>query len=115
MSKFIFLFSILSVTFLSPSIYAAEWYEGGTLHQATLEEWKNARYKNKTATAADMAINAPAVNKAVQQANSMEMLKIYAVSLALCVDEVASPDVDASHLKVADTAALCASLMGWLK
>lgn len=30
---------------------AKQWYEGGTLHYATVAEWQNASYTNKTATA----------------------------------------------------------------
>ena len=30
-----------------------KWYEGGTLHNKTMEDWKNADYSNKIATAAD--------------------------------------------------------------
>ena len=33
--------------------FAAEWYEGGNLHMATLREWKNASQKNQLATCAD--------------------------------------------------------------
>lgn len=33
---------------------AQQWYEGGTLHDASLQEWKQATPENKLATIADM-------------------------------------------------------------
>jgi len=32
---------------------AKEWYEGGTLHRATMREWHEASYENRLATSAD--------------------------------------------------------------
>lgn len=39
---------------ISFSSHAREWYEGGTLHDATALEWQNASYENKLATSADL-------------------------------------------------------------
>jgi len=33
------------------------WYEGGNLHQATLEEWRLASYENRLATCADFCVS----------------------------------------------------------
>lgn len=41
------------VLFASMAI-AQQWYEGGTLHDASLQEWKQATPENKLATIADM-------------------------------------------------------------
>lgn len=45
--------SLWMVLFASTAL-AQQWYEGGTLHDASLQEWKQATPENKLATMADM-------------------------------------------------------------
>ena len=45
---------------------ARKWFEGGTLHRATVKEWNRATYANKLATAADMAIILPQISRKVE-------------------------------------------------
>ncbi len=40
----------------APTDTPVPWYVGGTLHSATLAEWRNADQRNKLATAADWAV-----------------------------------------------------------
>ena len=40
----------------SSSSSSSKWYEGGTLHRATMREWSSASYENQLATAADMVM-----------------------------------------------------------
>lgn len=47
------LVAIWMVLFASMAL-AQQWYEGGTLHDASLQEWKQATPENKLATIADM-------------------------------------------------------------
>lgn len=53
---------LATVTSVSPTLTPTPtptraWYSGGTLHQATWAEWRQATYDNKLATAADMITN----------------------------------------------------------
>ena len=70
-----YLFSILAIVMFaifaiastssdnqSSSTSAEKWYVGGTLHKATVEEWKSATEKNKLATCADFAANIKKAN-----------------------------------------------------
>ncbi|MDY7001613.1 MAG: hypothetical protein SVS15_07515, partial [Thermodesulfobacteriota bacterium] len=53
--SFIFFISVLSPL----TVNCGEWYEGGNLHRATVEEWNNASYSNKIATSADWVVARP--------------------------------------------------------
>lgn len=44
---------LLLVLMLFANVAAAEWYEGGTLHDSSFLEWKKATYENKLATCGD--------------------------------------------------------------
>jgi len=92
-----------------------EWYEGGTLHKATLSEWQSASYENKLATSADMAIHAPRVKRAVEEANSVDAAKSFAHEVIECLDKFSNDNPAVLNQKVADTAAICIGFMGWLK
>ena len=52
---------------------AVQWHKGGTLHQATVREWKAATYENKLATAADWITDILA--KEGKKPRSMDKLK----------------------------------------
>ena len=57
-----------------------EWYEGGTLHDSSISEWRNATERNKLATCADWIAK-------IDNTISMEELYIRANSLVICIDE----------------------------
>lgn len=88
------------------------WYSGGTLHDATLTEWINSSYKNKTATSADFAMSFDDIKKLVVESGNMGLLKLPAVDIAICVDEVARSE-NMENLSVKETAASCGILMGY--
>ena len=44
----LFLLTVIDTSIIS----ASEWYENGTLHEASIKQWKNAAYSNKLATCA---------------------------------------------------------------
>ena len=77
-----------------------EWYEGGTLHKATIARWKTSTERNKLATCGDfMAV----YDKSV----SMTELLARAVALKSCID-VATDGLDYTNsLEVSTMAALC--------
>lgn len=75
---------------------AQQWYEGGTLHDATLLEWKQATPENKLATIADMvsaAYNRESFVPLVQNTISsgrMPAIKKIAQTLVGQMDKVAN-------------------------
>lgn len=85
------------------------WYQGGTLHKATGNDWQQASQSNRLATAGDFAA---AVLKG--KFNSMDQLKIYANELAICITK-ATEDGVGGDKKVSEIAAACAIVMGWNK
>ena len=77
-----------------------EWYEGGTLHKATIARWKTSTERNKLATCGDFMA---AYDKSV----SMTELLARAVALKSCID-VATDGLDYTNsLEVSTMAALC--------
>ena len=44
---------VLALLVIVAPVSAKEWYEGGTLHEATIAQWKRASYQNKLATCGD--------------------------------------------------------------
>lgn len=91
---------------------AGSWYEGGTLHRATVSQWNKASYSNKLATAADMALSSSKVKAKVRASGSVDTLKPFAVELVACVNEAAAGQ-GYGHMSVAELAASCMVLMGW--
>ena len=85
-----------------------KWYEGGTLHSATVSEWKKASYENKLATCADYAATA---DKNV----SMEELHDRAVQMMYCISEATRDLPDNSMQRNNEVAALCAMTLGYIK
>ncbi|MGH8816403.1 MAG: hypothetical protein ACREX5_07390 [Achromobacter pestifer] len=78
---------------------AGNWYEGGTLHSATLKEWAGAVTQNKMATMADMVVAAKIAKR------PMEVVE-KSVRAASCVDDVAQDKASQSQ-EVATVAAMC--------
>ena len=97
---------------------AARWWSGGTLHDATLEEWSQADASNRLATAGDMTFHLKNVSDAefaamVAEGNDLAALRPAAAELVACLDEVATGEAELVP-GVAQTAAACAVLMGWM-
>jgi len=83
------------------------WYEGGTLHDATLAEWSNATDANRLATAADWTVIA------FDGVPVLE-IRIYANDLLICIDEIFDGYLERSSegAPISDLAALCAIKLG---
>jgi predicted Zn finger-like uncharacterized protein len=96
----------------STAMSRSKWYEGGTLHRATVSQWKRSAYSNKLATAADWAANLPRIKAEVTRSGNIETLRPFASNLVVCVDEAAAGEGYGS-MSVAELAAGCAILMGW--
>lgn len=78
------------------------WYQGGTLHKATLKEWAGAVTQNKMATMADMVVGAKLAKRPMDVVEK-------SVRIASCIDEVAM-DVASQSQEVAAVAAMCMML-----
>lgn len=105
---------------------AAEWYEGGTLHQASALEWQQATQANKLATAADITTNAynkqmfkPELHNLITGVNSFLPM---AHALVVGMDKAfkADPDPETNrktfaNQKVSETMVLWMATQGWLK
>lgn len=89
-----------SASKVTTSSTSQEWYEGGTLHKATIARWKTSTERNKLATCGDFMA---AYDKSV----SMNELLARAVALKSCID-VATDGLDyTNNLEVSTMAALC--------
>ena len=83
---------------------AAEWYEGGTLHQKTAEEWKLASARDRLATSADFAAK-------ISKHSSMADLKTKATELDDCITKAVAPATTAKT-PIVEIAAGCAVVFG---
>ncbi|MEI7637497.1 MAG: hypothetical protein WCJ37_09340 [Syntrophus sp. (in: bacteria)] len=104
--------SILIILNSSLLLTAGEWYQGGTLHKATVSGWNKASYSDKLATAADWDTTIPKIRNKVQSSGDMNTLRPYASELVQCVDKAAS-GMGYSNQGAAELAAGCQILMGW--
>lgn len=84
---------------LSINCAHAAWFDGGTLHGATLKEWKAASSSNQLATAGDM------VGKATKSAD-LNVIKERAIELKACISVVAN-NPKMIDLRVATVAVVC--------
>lgn len=88
---------------------AQQWYEGGTLHDASLQEWKQATPENKLATIADMVSAAynrenfvPLIQSTISSGR-MPAIKKIAQTLVGQMDQVANdPTIAAPEYMVVE-------------
>lgn len=80
------------------------WYEGGTLHDATGKKWRRATSRNKRATAADLVAGMYRTEHGTSYPHSLDDLKERADALVLGLDEATKGGV-ADTLSVAELAA----------
>jgi hypothetical protein len=81
-----------------------KWFQGGTLHQATMTEWKTATSQNKLATAADWL----ATTKWKGHLNTPEdfdEIKVKARMLVYAVDDAVPDDLGLDRMKAREIAA----------
>lgn len=88
---------------------AAEWYQGGNLHDGTLADWRTATASNRLATAADFATGALG-DARIRAMGSASELRPYAAALMTCIDGVAADSQ--VNLRTVEVAAACFMLMG---
>ena len=86
-----------------------KWYQGGTLHDATMGEWYRASRRDRLATCADFVTFM--LNHQGQSPRDMAHLRELASSLVICTSE-AGDDIQLHGMKVKESAASCWVLMG---
>jgi len=101
---------LLTLLVISSSALAADWYQGGTLHDKRVNDWKRATYQNRLATSADFTAFIFGEDK-VGRLGSVNALRPYAVEMMTCVDEGTKGDIP--NILVAEVATSCALIMGW--
>lgn len=101
-----------------------KWYEGGTLHQATIGEWHKASYENKLATSADFIAKMwkdKSFKPEIQsQISSLDDVRILADEMVVFIDTATTPEEGQNpqvflNQKVSDLAAMGLILMRWVK
>ncbi len=112
--KSLFVLVVLGSLLIYPtsSVANGKWYEGGSLHKASVSEWRSAPYGNKLATAGDWALINDAIKDKVIKSGSIDTAKPYAAKLAACVSKAAGPS-GYDNAKVSELAATCQILLGW--
>lgn len=85
-----------------------EWYEGGTLHKASIKQWKKAGYRDRLATSADFAVNISETGRF--KFSTMDELKVHAIEIEKCISKAAEAK-GFDDQPVSDYAATCAILM----
>ena len=107
MRVLLFTYFLLSAT----TLYASEWYLNGSLHKASVGQWKQSNYGNQLATAADWSLAFINVKDAVVATNTMQTLRPYATQLSTCINTaIFNAPIDGP---IADIAVACALFMGW--
>lgn len=118
------LITLLALSFAA--LAQANWYEGGTLHEASALEWQQAADANKLATAGDLfAIlvqNGHISSTITSQISGVGDLRRFAQELANQLDDAFEPESNPednqrmfANQKVNETAVLLMGIMGWIK
>ena len=104
--------SIFIAVLSATSIYAAEWYEGGTLHRSKISQWSSASFSNRLATCADFIANRPQAKRLIRSAGTVDAIKDMAYELEKCVSTTAAGG-EADTMSVAEVGAMCMILLGY--
>lgn len=82
---------------------SSAWYTGGSLHHATITQWRAAAYRNQLATAADFV----AAGRGVRASETLPQ----AIELVTCIDRTVLYGKDVDAKPVAEIAALCVPMI----
>lgn len=107
-------------------IAVAEWYEGGTLHNATALEWQQADYANKLATAGDWVSafwsNERFIPELQANITTMDDIRLLSTELVNELDAAVEEDADQevneqllTNQNMSEIAALIMMMRGWVQ
>ena len=65
-----------------------KWYQGGTLHEATMKDWSEATYENKLATAADFLTKSFIEDEGVEVLDVERTMRPVAAELVAGIDKI---------------------------
>ncbi len=118
------IFSSFFVLFITSFANAAEWYEGGNLHKATVRMWRKASYDNRLATSGDwfnkitkksnpdLQKKLDGIEKSLGTEIWLLTLKQFSEKLEKCVSDTAADEkVCKPSDKVAEIASICYNSM----
>lgn len=116
MSKYICALLLLITLLIVPTPSSAtEWYEGGTLHEATIAQWKRASRQNKIATCADWVSALCMKSKLSIPISGSDDLKTCTTALVDYIDN-ASKNTKAIDRETVSAVALLGMIMaGWIR
>ena len=96
-------------------VSAKEWYEGGTLHDATIAQWKRAKRQDKIATCADWVSALCMKSKLTLLISEPDDLKTCTTALVDYIDK-ASKNTKAVDREAASSVALLGMMIaGWIR
>jgi len=116
---------LLLVSVFASFAIAADWYEGGTLHNANGIEWQQATHANKLATAGDLVATVYRSGKLAPvlsgQIKAVDDIKVMAAALVKELDRTFAPELDPAknkamftNQKVNEMAVILMAAAGWL-
>ena len=80
------------------------WYEGGTLHQGTLADWRRATVANRLATVGDIVY--VLLTRQGEQNLDLAQIRVYAEAMVAGVDEMAKDDTWPDDVAISEIIAL---------
>lgn len=83
-----------------------KWYLGGTLHKATISDWKSSTPENRLATCGDFMAS-------IDNSVSMDVLKQRATKLMDCINESTEGLDNTNNESVSSIASKCIVLLGY--
>ena len=81
------------------------WLKNGTLHKATVAEWKKANDENKMATCADFVVSLKESDS--KKFETISDIKVSALEMKNCLDEAVNGDSITDDMKINEIAVLC--------
>lgn len=115
MKKTIWKSAILVLLLVAVAAHGAEWYQGGTLHAATIGDWWEATAENRLATCGDLIATLHMKGALSLPITDVPSIKPYAVELVAFIDSATVDVEEVKHYKVAEMAAMGVIAMGWGK
>ncbi len=88
-----------------------KWYQGGTLHRASIEEYWSATESNRLATCADFATLT--LKDKVNPTNWEDKVLERATAIKACIDTATEGLPQTQDMKVSEVAAMCTTQLGY--
>ena len=100
---------------ISVVVNAEEWQQGGTLHDATIAQWKRASQHNKVATCADWLSGLYLRGNLDVDIDEFDDLRKYAEAIVSYIDKSSANTSSLNEEKANDVALIGMMMAGWIK